>query len=165
MKSKHLIAIATAAALAGCATGGAYQAGNYHNGLQAQSVLLGTVVSIEAVKAAPRGQMNGGGLLGLIAGAALGSAVGHGAGTTIAEGVGGLVGAVAGSKIENRGQQKAAEQVTVILQSGKMIAVVEQGEKFHLHEVVQVVFSGGGGWGQQPGKVRIMPFYNGAAKK
>jgi len=154
MKAKLAIPILLAVtlssvSLAGCATGND-NANRYRSGLTQQAVVLGRVLAVHTVTARPSGPANAGGLMGLIAGAALGSQVGHGAGTAIAEGLGGLAGAVAGSHLENQAETRKALQVTVRLDSGEIVAIVEEGRMFHAGERVQVVYS-------QSGKTRVMP--------
>ncbi|MHB8410221.1 MAG: outer membrane lipoprotein [Acidiferrobacterales bacterium] len=152
MKAKITILIAVAlssVSLAGCATGN-YNANSYSSGLSQQAVVLGHVLAVHTVTDRPSGPANAGGLIGLIAGAALGSQIGQGAGTAIAEGLGGLAGAVTGSHLENQAETHKALQVTVRLDSGEVVAIVEEGRAFHAGERVQIVYS-------QSGKTRVMP--------
>ncbi len=81
---------------------------------------------------------------GTMAGAALGgvagSAIGSGRGSIVGAIIGAVAGGVAGSAIEGNVTKKNALEITVRLDNGQMIAVVqEMGEVFHPGQRVRVL--------------------------
>ncbi len=137
---KHICLLLTAAALVtGCAES---KSGNVYSRDQARTamnvthgrVLQVSAVQIEGTKS-PVGALAGG-----AAGAAAGSAIGGGTGKTIAMVLGGLVGAGGGAVAEEQLTKKNGLEITVLLQSGETIAVVQEAdEKFAVGESVRVL--------------------------
>ncbi|HQU15486.1 MAG: hypothetical protein B7Z66_12230 [Chromatiales bacterium 21-64-14] len=119
------------------------------------NVMLGHVLSVQPVQGST-GAENVGGLLGGIGGLALGNRVGRGAGRVIATLAGGILGGIFGSRVEQHFTNHAVNQITVRLQNGRIIAVVEKQFQFQVGQQVQVVYSPGNGWGQS-GAVRVLP--------
>ena len=107
---------------------GGSQAGNVYNRSQAQRQLLvsyATVISTEPVTIEGRK-----GVLGAVAGGVVGgiagSTVGGGHGRDLATAAGAIGGAVAGAAIEERATRQNAMEITVQLDNGKTIAVVQE---------------------------------------
>lgn len=123
-----------------------YNPNLYHNGLQQQNVLLGTVVAVRPVQG--QGGQTIGAAVGGVAGAAIGHQVGQGIGKTVATAVGALFGAIAGGHIQQSVTTQSVADVTVRLNSGRLIAVVEHGY-LRPGQHVQVIYSGN--------TVRVMP--------
>lgn len=127
-KSAVLMAVLMAAtALAGCArslAGDTYQRGQ---AMRAQSVELGVVESLRPVTIEGRQSgagTAGGAVLGGIAGSTIGgSSRAHAAGAIGGAIVGGLI----GNAIEKEGTRANGVELTVRLDSGRMLAIVQEG--------------------------------------
>jgi outer membrane lipoprotein SlyB len=92
--------------------------------MQAQQVELGTVVAVRKVQI--EGSQSGVGTVGGAAvGAIAGSAIGGGRGSAIASVLGGIGGLVLGSKMEEGVTQTEGQELTVKLETGNTIAVVQ----------------------------------------
>jgi outer membrane lipoprotein SlyB len=138
-----LTIIAAALLLAGCASsnsGSVYKRGETR---QIQTVKVGVVESVRQVRLegtkSPVGSV-GGAAVGGIAG----STVGHGRGSAIATVVGAIVGGLAGAAAEEGVTRKDGVEITVKLDSGNMIAVVQEADEvFEPGEKVRIVESGG----------------------
>lgn len=124
-----------------------YNPNYYHQGLQQQNVLLGRVISVRPAQG--RGGHTMGNVVGGIAGAALGHQAGRGIGKTLATAAGALMGAFAGGRVQQSVTSHQAMLVTVRLQTGRAIAVVESGTHFRLGQKVQVLYG--------RGHVRVLP--------
>ncbi|APZ42609.1 glycine zipper 2TM domain-containing protein [Acidihalobacter ferrooxydans] len=119
----------------------------YHQGLNQQNVIIGTVVADRSVTG--QGGSTLGRVFGGVAGAAAGNRVGHGFGRQVSTLAGALIGGLVGGDVQQHLTAQQAENITVQLQDGRYIAVVEAsyippGTK------VQVVY-------QNNGKVRVFP--------
>ncbi|BCB28093.1 membrane protein [Sulfurimicrobium lacus] len=132
-----------AAALGGCASsmsGGAYSRSQAR---QTQEVQMGVVESVRQV------QLEGTKTpVGTVAGAAVGgiagSNIGGGKGSTVAAIIGAVAGGLAGSAIEEGVTKKPGLEITVTLDSGRMIAVTQEAdEQFHPGERVRILTGGG----------------------
>lgn len=146
MKFNRLAFIACAIAVfgvAGCAssTGGAsFERGETR---RAMTVEYGTVDSVRFVRI--EGTRS---LVGPVAGAAVGglagSAVGGGTGRSIATVLGAVAGGAAGSAIENRATSMPGVEVTVRLQNGQLISIVQEdeGDNFRPGDWVRVIRDG-----------------------
>jgi len=100
-------------------------------------VLQITPVQIEGTKT-PIGAM-GGAAIGSIAG----SGVGKGSGSEIAAVVGGMVGWLVGSAVEEGVTRKGALEITVKLDSGKVVSVVQEADvPFQTGERVRLLTGG-----------------------
>lgn len=112
---------------------------------QAQSVELGTIISIDVVTiegtSGTAGSI-GGGLLG----AAIGSNVGGGNGRLVGAAVGGIAGAAGGSAIQHAATQKKGLEITVQYDNGRTAAIVqEQGkDTFAVGQRVRILSGAGG---------------------
>ncbi|MEN6585384.1 MAG: glycine zipper 2TM domain-containing protein [Sulfuricella sp.] len=132
-----------AAVLGGCASsmsGGAYSRSQAR---QTQEVQMGVVESVRQV------QLEGTKTpVGTVAGAAVGgiagSNIGGGKGSTVAAIIGAVAGGLAGSAIEEGVTKKPGLEITVTLDSGRMIAVTQEAdESFHPGERVRILTGGG----------------------
>jgi len=133
------LAVVTAAALTGCANRGMSSHTFPSSGTQTiWNVEYGEVVDVRPV--AVEGEIS---LLGILVGSAVGSAIGsevsdsRNAGT-----VGAIAGAVAGGAIEQATTAMNAQQITVDLDSGSTVAIVQDDEdQFESGERVRVLTS------------------------
>ncbi|EPJ46384.1 MAG: hypothetical protein OFPII_20660 [Osedax symbiont Rs1] len=112
--------------LTGCAsnlTGDNYSASEAR---KVQAVEFGRVISERPVVI--DGRQNG--VLGTAAGGILGgviaSNVGGGSGSDIAAGIGAVVGGILGQKIEEKYTRKQGQEITVRMDSGETISIVQQ---------------------------------------
>ncbi len=144
MRILRLIALATLTfMLVACASsnsGSAYSRGEVR---KAQTVRTGVVESVRSVKIegtkTPIGTV-----AGAVVGGVAGSTIGHGKGSTIAAVVGAVAGGLAGSAIEEGVTRKDGLEITVKLDSGGLVAVVQEAdEQFHPGEKVRLLESGG----------------------
>lgn len=144
MKATVLLSLLAAALITtGCAnslSGGAY---SRPQARQAQEVQMGVVESVRQVTI--EGTESG---IGTVSGAAIGgiagSEIGDGKGQTIATILGAVGGAVAGHAIEQNVTTKPGLEITVKLDSGRMLAVTQEAdEQFKPGERVRVLTGGG----------------------
>lgn len=122
-----LIAVSALSVLAGCATS---KSGDVYTREQARhelNVRTGVVESVRPV--AMEGTKSGAGsLAGGAVGGVAGSSIGGGKGQIIGAVLGAVAGAVAGNAIEEGTTRKQAMEITVRLDSGQTIAVVQEGD-------------------------------------
>lgn len=107
--------------------------GNSYN--QIKEILIGEVIDVRAVTVADSG---GGKILGAIVGGVLGSTMGGGSGTRLTTTAGALAGGAAG----NAANSKAAQELTVTLDSGKTIVVVSKGTEISVGDKVRIIKDG-----------------------
>lgn len=139
-----LILLAAAAALTGCASS---KSGDVYSRDQArtvQTVKMGVVESVRTVKIEGT-KTPVGAATGAVVGGVAGSTIGGGRGQTIATVLGAVAGGVAGAAAEEGITRKDGVEITVKLDSGTMIAVVQEAsaEVFRPGERVRVLESGG----------------------
>ncbi|WP_221032476.1 hypothetical protein [Actomonas aquatica] len=98
-------------------------------------------------------------ILGLSGGGSLGAAAtypgaGAGAGDYVVQAAAGIVGAVAGSAVEEAATRKPAQELTILLDSGSTVILVQETEDgvFKEGDRVQV---NSGGWGQATVRIAI----------
>ena len=129
--------------LGGCASGlggGTYERGEAR---RAMEIEMGTIESVRGVRLegtkTPVGTIAGGAIGGIA-----GSSVGGGTGRSIAMVLGAVAGGVAGSAVEEGVTRSNGVEVTVQLDSGRLIAVVQedQGENFAPGQRVRLVKDG-----------------------
>ena len=136
-----LLAIAT---VAGCATSG-LGGGDYSRGQTRgeQSVRLGVVEQVRNVKI--DGTRTGtGAAAGAVLGGVGGSAAGGGRGQVVTTIAGAIVGGIVGQAAENAGTSKDGVEVTIKLESGKLIAITQEAdEQFNVGDRVRVLSGGG----------------------
>ena len=141
---KLIVAVAASVAvLGGCASsmsGGAY---SREQARQVQEVKMGTVESVRQVKIEGTKSPVGTGA-GAVIGGIAGSNVGQGKGSTVGTILGAVAGGVAGSLIEEGVMSKDGLEITVKLDSGRIIAVTQEAdEQFRSGERVRVLSGGG----------------------
>lgn len=138
-----IVLVALTTLLAACASsnsGGAY---SRDEARKTQTVKTGVVESVRAVKIegtkTPVGTATG-----AVVGGVAGSTVGHGKGSVIAAVVGAVAGGLAGSAIEEGVTRNDGIEITVKLDSGSLVAIVQEAdEQFHPGEKVRILESGG----------------------
>ncbi len=144
MRSLRLIVIlGIAALLAACASsnsGGVY---SRDEARKVQTVKTGVVESVRQVKLEGTKTPIGTGA-GAVVGGVAGSSVGHGKGSAIAAVLGAVAGGLAGSAAEEGFTRKDGVEITVKLDSGTMVAVVQEAdEPYYPGEKVRLLESGG----------------------
>lgn len=138
------LAIAGMAGLVGCASD---LGGDSYERAEARGVMtvrFGEVTTVRPVKL--EGTESGVGTLsGAAIGGIAGSSVGGGKGSAVAAVIGAVAGGIAGSAIENNTTRKLGVEITVKLDNGQYIAVVQQegGENFQLGERVRILDGNG----------------------
>jgi outer membrane lipoprotein SlyB len=124
---KWLAIILTAVLLSACASS---KSGNVYSRDQAKremTVRTGVIESVRQV--AMEGTKSGvGTVAGSVVGGVAGSGVGGGKGQIIGAVLGAVAGGLAGSAIEENVTQKTALELTVKLEGGRTIVVVQEGE-------------------------------------
>ncbi len=130
--------------LAGCASGLGGDDYSRRDARRVQEVRMGTVEAVRVVKL--EGTRSG---VGSVAGGAIGgiagSGVGGGRGSAVAAVLGAVAGGIAGAAVEEAATRKPALEITLRLDSGRLIAVVQEdtGESFRVGDRVRLLESGG----------------------
>jgi outer membrane lipoprotein SlyB len=134
------LALAVSVALGGCATrglgGGDYTRGQVRG---EQSVRLGVVEAVREVKidATDTGV---GTATGAVLGGIAGSEVGKGRGSVAGAVAGAVVGGIIGQSIEKSHNDRKGVEVTIKLDSGKLIAVTQEAdEQFRVGDRVRIL--------------------------
>ncbi|MEO8418690.1 MAG: glycine zipper 2TM domain-containing protein [Methylophilaceae bacterium] len=144
MRITRLITILALSALLGaCASSNSGSVYSRDEARKVQTVRTGVVESVRQVKLegtkSPVGTVAGG-----VVGGVAGSTVGGGKGQAIATVLGAVVGGLAGSAAEEGLTRKDGIEITVKLDSGSMLAIVQEAdERFNLGERVRVLESRG----------------------
>ena len=138
-----LFTVLSAAVLAGCASsrsGGVYDRGSAR---VAYTVQMGVVESVRNVTL--EGTNSGVGAAGgAVVGGVAGSHAGRGSGQVVGAVIGSILGGLAGSAIERNTTQKNGLEITVKLDTGKLLAVVQEtDELFRTGDRVRVLSNGG----------------------
>ena len=121
------------AVTSGCASSRSGKVYSRDQARKPHTVETGTVEAVSEVTI--EGTKSGfGTVVGGVAGGVLGSTVGKGSGATIGAAVGALAGAATGALAEEKMTRKAALEITVKLDSGRTVVVVQEAD---------VVFVGG----------------------
>ncbi len=128
--------------LAACASSNSGSVYKRDDARKVQTVKTGVVESVRSVKLegtkSPVGTVAGGAVGGIA-----GSTIGHGSGSAIAAVIGAVAGGIAGSAVEEGVTRKDALEITVKLDGGAMIAIVQEAdEQFHPGEKVRIVENG-----------------------
>lgn len=125
--------------LASCAPSRSGQVYSPDQARRPHSVETGVVEEVRAVQI--EGTRSGVGVVGGgVAGGVIGSTVGSGRGSTIAAVVGALAGAAAGAATEEQITKTDGLEILVRLDSGRLVAVVQEGDvRFFPGERVQVL--------------------------
>ena len=140
MKLSNLFLIAFISVfLVACASSNSGNVYSRGDARKVQTVKTGVVESVRLVKLegtkSPIGTVAGGAIGGIA-----GSSVGGGRGSAIAAVIGAVVGGLAGSAIEEGVTRKDALEITVKLDGGSMIAIVQEAdEQFHPGDKVRIV--------------------------
>ncbi|MGQ0442003.1 MAG: glycine zipper 2TM domain-containing protein [Methylophilaceae bacterium] len=140
MSLLKLLFIATLSTfLAACASSNSGSVYKRDDARKVQTVKTGVVESVRTVKLegtkSPVGTVAGGAIGGIA-----GSSIGSGRGSAVAAVVGAVAGAIAGSAVEEVATRKDAIEITVKLDGGSMIAIVQEAdEQFHPGEKVRIV--------------------------
>ena len=117
--------------LTGCASSRSGKVYSRDQARTAQTIQLGTVVQVEQVQI-EGSKSQAGTLAGGATGGALGSAIGQGSGRTIATVVGAVVGGLAGSAVEEQVTRKTGLEITVDLDNGQALVVVQEADEAFL---------------------------------
>ncbi|MBI5782113.1 MAG: glycine zipper 2TM domain-containing protein [Gammaproteobacteria bacterium] len=137
------VGVITTLLLAGCA--GGLGGGDYERGQTrgVQEVQMGVVESVREVKL--EGTKSGiGSTAGAVVGGVAGSEVGHGKGAVVGSVLGAVVGGVAGAAAEEGATRQKGVEITVKLDSGRMIAVTQAAdEEFKVGDRVRILSGGG----------------------
>lgn len=141
-----VVGILTLIFFSGCQTpmsGSSYERGETR---KMQTVYYGTVVSVKEVTI--QGQPGAvGTITGAAAGAAVGQSIGEGMGKTAATIIGGAAGAVAGGAIEKKLTTKIGLEITVKLEDGRTVAVIQEKtpeDNFRQGDAVQIIYGSDG---------------------
>ncbi|MGE0356533.1 MAG: glycine zipper 2TM domain-containing protein [Burkholderiales bacterium] len=147
MQAKTLGTVLVATALlgvAGCAApprGGADYRG-YETRTE-QSVRFGVVESIRGVRINPT-DTGVGATSGAVLGGIAGSTIGHGRGSVAGAVAGAVVGGLVGAAVEKDANDRQGIEITVMLDGGKYIAVVQEAdESFRVGDRVRVLSARG----------------------
>jgi outer membrane lipoprotein SlyB len=137
--SKLLLVAFISVFLAACASSNSGSVYSRDDARKVQTVKTGVVESVRAVKLegtkTPIGTVAGGAVGGIA-----GSSIGGGRGSAIAAVIGAVAGGLAGSAIEEGVTRKDALEITVKLDGGAMIAIVQEAdEQFHPGDKVRIV--------------------------
>lgn len=129
--------------LAACASSNSGSVYSREEARKVQTVRTGTVESVRQVKLegtkTPIGTVAGGAIGGIA-----GSSVGGGRGSTIAAVLGAVVGGIAGSAAEEMATRKDALEITVKLDGGGLLAIVQEAdEPFSAGQRVRLIENGG----------------------
>jgi len=138
-----IIMIGLCLILAACASSNSGSVYSRDEARRVQTVKTGTVESLRTVKL--EGTKSGvGTAAGAVVGGVAGSTVGHGKGSVVAAVVGAVVGGIGGAAAEEGITRKDGIEITVKLDSGSLVAVVQEAdEQFQPGERVRLLESGG----------------------
>ena len=138
-----LLSLLAALTLSACASSLSGDAYTRDQARQEMIVRTGVVESVREVTL--EGTKSGvGAISGAAVGGVAGSHVGGGSGQIVGAIVGAVLGGMAGSAIEESATKKNALEITVKLDGGQLIAVVQEaGELFNPGEPVRVLSDGG----------------------
>lgn len=130
-------------ALAGCVSSNSGSVYSRDEAKRVQTIKTGTVESVRSVKLegtkSPVGTIAGGAVGGIA-----GSSIGHGNGSTIGAVIGAVAGGLAGSALEEVATRKDALEITIKLDGGGLIAIVQEAdEPFKAGDRVRIVENGG----------------------
>lgn len=144
MNTLKLVSVAVMLAMLGaCASSNSGSVYSRDEARKVQTVKMGVVESVRTVKLegtkSPVGTAGG-----AVVGGVAGSTMGGGKGQAIATVLGAIVGGLAGSAAEEGLTRKDGLEITVKLDSGTMIAVVQEADdQFQPGERVRILESGG----------------------
>lgn len=141
--SQLLLVTALSVLVAACASSNSGSVYSRDDARKVQTVKTGVVESVRSVKLegtkTPIGTATG-----AVVGGVAGGTIGHGAGSTIAAVVGAVAGGIAGSAIEEGVTRKDGLEITIKLDGGGLVAIVQEAdEQFHPGEKVRIVEGNG----------------------
>ena len=129
MKKLNLVAVAVAALFAGaCAYPGGSRDYRAYETRGEQSVRFGVVESVREVNIDPR-ETGVGTTAGAVLGGMAGSHAGGGTGQVAGAIGGAILGGIIGQNVEKSANERRGVEVTVLLDSGKYIAVVQEADE------------------------------------
>ncbi|MBW1781949.1 MAG: hypothetical protein JRL30_14555 [Deltaproteobacteria bacterium] len=141
MKGIKVILLATLALvlIAGCASSRSGKSYTRDQARKTQTVQMGTVQGVEPVQIegtkTPLGVIAGGALGGV-----LGGSIGHGWGSVIAGTAGAVAGGMAGGAVEEEVTKKDGIEITVKMDTGKTVAIVQEAdETFRVGDRVRIL--------------------------
>lgn len=140
MKSHQFwMAILLATVLSGCAGSNSGDVYKRDQTRQVHTVKMGIVESVRQVKI--EGTSSGiGAATGAVVGGVAGSSMGGGKGKIITAVVGAVAGGLAGAAAEEGITRKDGVEITVKLDSGELVAIVQEaGEEFHPGDAVRLL--------------------------
>jgi len=144
MRITRLLAVSLLAALlAACASSNSGSVYSRDEARKVQTVKTGVIESVRQVKLegtkSPVGTIAGGAVGGIA-----GSSVGGGRGSAIAAVIGAVAGGLAGSALEEGVTRKDGVELTVKLDGGGLVAIVQEADEvFNAGEKVRILESGG----------------------
>ena len=143
MKASQLMVVGLLSIfLAACASSNSGSVYNRDDARKVQTVRTGVVESVRTVKLegtkSPVGTIAGGAVGGIA-----GSSIGGGRGSAIAAVIGAVAGGLAGSAIEEGVTRKDALEITVKLDGGSLIAIVQEADEiFKAGDKVRLIENG-----------------------
>lgn len=128
--------------LSACASSNSGSVYKREDARKVQTIKMGIVESVRLVKLegtkSPVGTVAGGAVGGIA-----GSSVGHGRGSAVAAVIGAVAGGIAGSALEEVATRKDGLEITVKLDGGGLIAIVQEAdEEFKPGDKVRIVENG-----------------------
>jgi len=144
MRKFQYIALALITALlAACASSNSGDVYRREDARKVQSVRMGVVESVRTVKLEGTNS-NIGTAAGAVVGGIAGSSVGEGKGSAVGAVIGAVAGGLAGAAIEEVATRTDGIEITVKLDNGSLIAIVQEAtETFTPGERVRLIESGG----------------------
>ena len=141
--SRFIVLMMLPLLLVGCASSKSSDVYSRNQAQREMQIRMGVIESIRNVTM--EGTKSGAGTFaGAAVGGVAGSNVGGGKGQIVGAIVGAVVGGLAGSAIEENVTKKTAQEITVRLDSGQMIAVVqEDGERLYPGDRVRILSGSG----------------------
>lgn len=143
MKATRLVAVGLLSIfIAACASSNSGSVYSRDDARKVQTVRTGIVESVRSVKLegtkSPVGTIAGGAVGGIA-----GSSIGGGRGSAIAAVIGAVAGGLAGSAVEEGVTRKDALEITVKLDGGALIAIVQEAdEEFRAGDKVRLIENG-----------------------
>ena len=135
--------IVTAIALGGCASGTGGKDYSRDQTRSVQEVQMGVVESVRDVNIEGTKTAIGAGA-GAVVGGVAGSTVGKGTGSAIATAVGAVLGGLGGAAVEESATRSQGVEITVKLDSGRLIAITQTADEiFNVGDRVRVLSGGG----------------------
>ena len=136
---KIVVTLLLCLALAGCASSRSGQVYTRDQARVTHTIEMGTVVQVEQVQIeGTKSQV--GTIAGVAVGGVLGSTIGQGRGRDVATVLGAVGGGLAGAAAEEELTKKAGLEITVSLDNGQTIVVVQEADvQFYVNDRVRVI--------------------------